>query len=95
MTETRSYDENHADEPIEALQEPNRAGLILFLGILGIVVCVIFGIMAWTMAGNDLRKMQLGIMDPSGYGMTQAGKICGIISVILSVVGLILVVINK
>jgi uncharacterized membrane protein len=27
-------------------------------------------------------------MDPSGRGMTQAGKICGMISVILAIVGI-------
>jgi hypothetical protein len=40
------------------------------------------------MGNNDLREMTAGIMDPSGRGMTQAGKICGMIGVILAIVGM-------
>ena len=57
--------------------------MILVFGILGLVLCVIFGIIAWVMGSSDLREMDAGRMDPSGRGMTQAGKICGMIGVIL------------
>lgn len=67
---------------------PHRGGVVLALGILGIVVCFICGIIAWVMGNNDLRDMAAGRMDPAGRGLTQAGKICGIISVILAIVGL-------
>lgn len=67
---------------------PHRGALILVLGILGIIVCVICGIIAWVMGNNDLREMDAGRMDPSGRGLTQAGKICGMISVILLIVGM-------
>jgi hypothetical protein len=40
------------------------------------------------MANGDLREMAAGTMDSSGRGMTQAGKICGMIGVILAIVGL-------
>jgi len=68
---------------------PHRGGLILALGILGIVCCFICGIVAWVMGNNDLKQMAEGRMDSSGQGLTQAGKICGIVSVILTVLGLI------
>jgi hypothetical protein len=67
---------------------PHRGGVVLALGILGIVVCFICGIIAWVMGNNDLRDMAAGRMDPAGRGLTQAGKICGMISVILAIVGL-------
>ena len=67
---------------------PHRGTLILVLGILGIVCCCICGIVAWVMGNTDLRQMAEGRMDPSGQGLTQAGKICGIISVVLTIVGL-------
>ena len=54
-------------------------------GIFGIAGCVC-GIIAWVMANKDLREMAAGTMDPTGRGMAQAGKICGIISVILGIV---------
>ena len=67
---------------------PHRGGPILALGILGIVLCFICGIIAWVMGNNDLREMDAGMMDPSGQGLTQAGKICGMVSVILVIAGI-------
>ncbi|MHC4259487.1 MAG: CCC motif membrane protein [Planctomycetota bacterium] len=79
---------------------PHRGTAILVLGIVGLVVglfgsscCAIFGIagcvcgiIAWVMANKDLKEMAAGRMDPTGRGTTQAGKICGIISVVLAIV---------
>jgi len=69
--------------------EQNRGTTILVLGILGIVVCQICGIVAWVMANKDIPKMEAGTMDPEGLGSTKAGKICGIISVILLILAVI------
>lgn len=69
-----------------AMIQPNRGGLILAFGILGIVLCAIFGVIAWIMANGDLRAMAEGRMDPSGEGLTKAGKILGIVSVILTII---------
>ena len=71
----------------QQLLRPHRGTVILVLGILGLVCCVICGIIAWAMGSGDLREMNAGRMDPSGRGLTQAGKICGMISVILAIVG--------
>ena len=79
---------------------PHRGTVILVLGIVGLAIgllgsfcCCIFGIagcicgiIAWVMANKDLKEMAAGTMDPTGRGMIQAGKICGIISVILAIV---------
>ena len=70
--------------------KPHRGTVVLILGILGIVCCTICGIVAWVMGNNDLREMAAGTMDASGRGLTQAGKICGMISVILQIVGLVI-----
>ncbi len=69
---------------------PHRGVLILVFGILGLVCCVIFGIIAWVMGSADLREMDAGRMDPSGRGLTQAGKICGIVNVGLTIVGIVI-----
>ena len=66
---------------------PHRGGVVLALGILGIVVCFILGIIAWVMGKNDLTEMDAGTMDPTGRGLTKAGTICGMVSVILAIVG--------
>jgi hypothetical protein len=59
----------------------HRGALVLTLGILSLVMCPlqILGPIAWTMGNNDLAAMRSGRMDPSGEGITQAGRICGII----------------
>jgi len=68
--------------------KPHRGGAILALGIIGIVICFITGIIAWVMGSSDLKEMDAGTRDPSGYSLTKAGMICGIIGVILAVLSL-------
>lgn len=69
---------------------PHRGVMILVFGILGLVCCFIFGIVAWVMGNSDLQAMEAGQMDRSGEGLTKAGKIIGIISVALVIVGVVL-----
>lgn len=69
--------------------EPHRGAAVLVFGILGLVMCFIFGIIAWVMGNNDLDKMESGQMDRSGEGLTKAGKICGMISVLLWFIGIV------
>lgn len=78
--------------PVQSVA-PHRGVLILVLGILGIVCCFICGIIAWVMGNNDMREMDAGRMDPTGRGLTQAGKICGMVGVILSIVAIVMQVI--
>lgn len=66
--------------------QPHRGVLILVFGILGLLICFIFGIVAWVMGNNDLRAMDAGTMDPEGRGLTQAGRIIGMIATILALV---------
>ena len=77
-----------APGPVQNLQ-PHRGVLILVFGILGIPICVIFGIVAWVMGNRDLRAMREGRMDPTGEGLTKAGKICGIVGVVLNVIAIV------
>jgi hypothetical protein len=74
--------------------KPHRGSLILILGILSLVLCgILTGIPAWVMGHNDLKAMATGIMDPSGRSPTNAGKICGMISTILTILGLVVVLV--
>lgn len=68
----------------------HRGPMLLTFGILGLLCCIIFGILAWVMGQNDLKEMAAGRMDPSGEGLTKAGKILGIISCALAVLGLVI-----
>lgn len=70
--------------------KPHRGGMILTFGILGIVCCIIFGILAWVMGGSDMKEMAEGRMDPSGEGLTKAGKILGIVGCALAILGMVI-----
>ena len=59
------------------------------LGILSIVVCGVFGPFAWIMGSQDLVAMRAGRMDPEGQGMTEAGRICGMIGTLLLLLPLV------
>ena len=74
--------------------KPHRGGVVLTLGIVGVACCLVCGIIAWVMGKNDLREMDAGAMDPAGRGMTQAGKICGIIGVILQCIVLAFLILS-
>ena len=74
---------------VETLK-PHRGTTVLVLGIIGIACCMICGIIAWVMGNNDLKEMDAGIMDPEGRGLTQGGKICGMVSVGLNIIFLLI-----
>jgi len=69
--------------------KPHRGILILVLGILGLLLCPIFGPIAWLMGKGDLAEMDAGQMDPEGRGLTQAGWICGIIGTVFMIIGIL------
>ncbi len=84
-----------ASPPMEPMlpMQPHRGVLILVFSILSWVVCLVFGIVAWVLANSDLRAMEEGRMDPTGEGMTRAGKIVAMISIIVSIVGCVIAII--
>ena len=70
----------------ERYQAPHRGAMILVFGILGILGwCIIFSILAWVMGNTDLAEIDAGRMDPSGRGLTNAGRILGMIACILAI----------
>ena len=77
-------------QPPAGAVKAHRGTAVLVLGILGLVCCAILGIVAWVMGNNDLKEMAAGTMDRSGEGLTKAGKICGMIAVILWIVGVVI-----
>jgi hypothetical protein len=68
----------------------NRGALILALGVTGLVGSGlvipgwILGSWATRMGTTDIDRMDRGLMESAGRNMTTAGRICGIIAVILS-----------
>jgi predicted Zn finger-like uncharacterized protein len=69
---------------------PHRGVLILLLGIGAFVVFGPLGIVAWILGNTDIKEIDAGRMDPEGRGMTQIGRILGMIATILMVVSIVL-----
>jgi hypothetical protein len=67
---------------------PHRGTLILVLGILSLVFCPLgfLGPVAWILGSQDLREIRAGRMDPQGAGLTNGGRICGIIGTFVNLV---------
>ena len=85
-------DEDYDDRPRRKRRPrrdflPHNGTLILVLGILSLVVCGLLGPVAWVMGNRDIKEIRSGRMDPEGAGTTNAGRICGMISSILMMVG--------
>jgi predicted Zn finger-like uncharacterized protein len=90
--EERPWERSHR-LPVRRDCEPHRGQMILVFGIvsLALLACgamtavfgLPFGIAAWLLGSKDLEKMRQGTMDPEGQGLTQAGRICGIVGTIL------------
>jgi hypothetical protein len=68
---------------------PHRGGMILAFGIIGLLICLPFGIAAWVMGNNDLREIEAGRMDPAGTGLTRSGRILGIVACCFAIVGIV------
>ena len=73
----------------DTAMQPHRGTMILVFGILGIVICMPLGIVAWVMGSADLKAMREGRMDQSGESLTQVGRILGIIGTLLAIVGIL------
>ncbi|MFL5342904.1 MAG: hypothetical protein ACJ8F7_22445 [Gemmataceae bacterium] len=68
--------------------KPHRGTMILIFGILSFVVCPIFGAVAWIMGNNDMKEIRAGTMDPEGEQLTNIGRILGMVSCALFLVGI-------
>jgi predicted Zn finger-like uncharacterized protein len=67
---------------------PHRGTLILVLGILSLTGAgILTGIPAWIMGNHDLAEIRAGRMDPEGESNTNIGRILGMVSTIMGLVG--------
>ncbi len=73
--------------------KPHRAGLVLGLGIASILCCGPLGILAYVFGKQDMEQMDAGTMDPTGRSTTNAGRILGIVGIVLMAVQFVWVLI--
>lgn len=66
-----------------------RGTAVLVLGIIGIVICFPCGIIALIMGNNALKEIDANPGAYTNRSMVNAGRILGIIAVIIWVIGLI------
>ena len=71
--------------------KPHRATLVLGLGIVGLLCCGPLGIVAYIFGKNDLTEMDAGMMDPSGRGTTNVGKILGLVAIVFLVIQVVFI----
>jgi hypothetical protein len=57
--------------------KPNRADLVLFLGLISLFCCPPMGLLAWIMGSSDLKGIRGGTVDSSHVGSLKAGWIMG------------------
>jgi hypothetical protein len=69
--------------------EDSQATTVLVLGILSLVVCQILGPIAWVMGSTELAGIDAGRRPPQNRGTAQAGRILGIISTVLMIIGVV------
>jgi hypothetical protein len=87
----RAYDDDRGNDDYGTYARrrrdlaPHRGALILTLGIVGLVVLPIVSPIAWILGNADIVEIRAGRMDPEGEGLTQAGRICGIIGTVIMV----------
>jgi hypothetical protein len=80
------------DDDRRAGVEPHRGVMILVSGILGLMLCGIFGIFAWLFGKRDLDLIKRGLMDKEGEALTKVGYILGIVATVLFAIQLMFVV---
>ena len=71
-------------------QNHPKAQTAMILGIVGLVCCGPVGIAAFIMGNNAVKEIDASGGRLGGRGMAQAGKIMGIIAIVLMVLGIIL-----
>ncbi len=67
--------------------EDSQSTTILVLGILSLVLCQVLGPFAWVMGNKEIAAIDAGRRPPENRGTAQAGRILGIISTVLLLVG--------
>ena len=71
--------------------EPHRSGVILALSLIGFFLFMPLCIVAVVMGKADIKKMDAGLMDPSGRGSTQAGVIVSWIAIGITIAVIVLI----
>lgn len=70
-------------------EKPEGGSSIFILGLLGLLLCQILGIIAWVQGNTYMGKCRSMGVEPEGLAV--AGRILGMISTILLIIGVVVV----
>jgi hypothetical protein len=70
-------------------REHPQGTIVLVLGILSIVFCGVLGPFAWVMGNTALKEIDASPGSYTNRGQVQAGRICGIITSVLMILGIV------
>ncbi len=84
------YPSQYPPQPLRSVS----SGLILALGIMGLLICGVFGPFAAVMGGNAVAAIDRGEADPSERGSANTGRILGIIGSVFLVLSVLLVLVG-
>jgi len=70
-------------------QQSSKATVAVVLGVLGIICCGLLAPVAWYLANEELKGIDVGRLSDANRGMAQVAKILGIIGTILLAIGLL------
>jgi uncharacterized membrane protein len=73
-----------------AYPEQSQATTILILGIVGLLCCGPLGIVSWIMGNKELKAIEEGRRNPAQRSTANAGRVIGIVAVVLWVLAAIL-----
>jgi hypothetical protein len=73
----------------QGLREHPQGTIVLVLGILSIVFCGVLGPFAWVMGNTALKEIDASPGSYTNRGQVQAGRICGIITSVLMILGIV------
>jgi hypothetical protein len=90
-------DEEERRPPARRDTTPNRGGMLLTTGVIGLIcfpVCGLLGLIlslcAWLMGRSDLAQISAGTMDGEGKSNVESAILCGKIGVPLNILWLLL-----
>ncbi len=75
--------------PAVTYPKADQSVVIIVLAIVGFIICPVFSLVAWIMAGTALKDIQAGLVSPSNKGVIQAGYYLGLINCILALLSIL------
>ncbi len=85
----------YGQQPYGAPRPHPRGVAVLVLGIIGLLICAPCGIVAFVLGNNAMKEIDANPGAYTNRSMVNAGRILGIIAVVLWIIGIVISVIAR